>query len=92
MAEYSEDNKFPFHTKEQSVAVCNDDHEDLYELNLIFSKAVERFPDLDPKPFYMEIDRIQSLRNRDKLSALKHSTDKLLKSIKVCLMDEEFVH
>ena len=92
MAEYSEDNKFPFHTREQSVAVCNDDHEDLYEMNLILSKLVSRFPDLDPRPFYQEIDRIQTLKDRDKIRSLKQSTDKLLRSIKTCLMDEEFVH
>ena len=92
MVEYSNDNRFPFHTKSSSTVVCNEDHEDMYELDLIFTQVVGKFPDLDPKPFYMEIERIQTLRERDRVKCLKLATDKLLKSIKVCLMDEDFVH
>lgn len=92
MIEYSENNRFPFHTGERSVAICNDDHEGLYELDLIFTKVVERFPALEPKPFYEEIARIQTLRDRDREKYLKEATDKLLKNIKMCLTDEEFVH
>lgn len=92
MVEYNENNRFPFHTGSKSVAICTDDHEDMYELDLIFSSVVERFPALDPKPFYKGIEEIQAMRERDRPKYLKEATDKLLKSIKLCLMDEEFVH
>lgn len=92
MAEYNENNRFPFHTGNKSVAICTDDHEEMYELDLIFSSVVERFPALDPKPFYKGIEEIQQMRERDRPKHLKEATDKLLKSIKLCLMDEEFVH
>lgn len=92
MVEYNENNRFPFHSGGQSVAVCTDDHEGLYEMDLIFSKVVERFPDLDPKPFYQGISEILAMRERDRPKRLKEATDKLLRSIKLCLMDEEFVH
>jgi hypothetical protein len=92
MAEYSEDNRFPFHTASKSVAICNEDHEEMYELDFIFTQVVERFPALDPRPFYKGIEKIQKMRERDRLKHLKEATDKLLKSIKSCLMDEEFVH
>ena len=92
MAEYSESNRFPFHTGNQSVAIYTDDNEELYELDFIFSKVVERFPELDPKPFYMGIDEIQNMRDGVRVKRLKVATDTLLRSIKYCLMDEEFVH
>jgi hypothetical protein len=92
MAEYSEDNRFPFHTGNKSVAIYTDDNEDMYELDFIFSKVIEKFPALDPKPFYKGIEEIQAMRERDRLKCLKEATDKLLKSIKYCLMDEAFVH
>ena len=92
MVEYNENNRFPFHTGSKSVAICSDDHEDLYELDVIFSQVVERFPNLDPVPFYRGIDDIQKMGERDRPRLLKDATDKLLKSIKLCLMDEEFVH
>lgn len=92
MVEYNENNRFPFHTGSKSVAICSDDHEDLYELDVIFTQVVEKFPNLDPKPFYEEIERIQSMRGRNQVKYLKEATDKLLKSIKLCLMDEDFVH
>ena len=92
MAEYSDSNRFPFHTGNQSVAIYTDDNEELYELDFVFSKVVERFPELDPKPFYNGIDEIQKMRERDRIKCLKNATDNLFKSIKCCLMDEEFVH
>lgn len=92
MAEYNENNRFPFHTPDKSVSICRDDHEDMYELNFVFDKVVEKFPALDPKPFYAEIDGIQRMRERDRVKFLKEATDKLLKNIKLCLMDEVFVH
>ena len=49
MAEYNENNRFPFHTGNKSVAICTDDHEEMYELDLIVSSVVERFPALDPQ-------------------------------------------
>ena len=56
MVEYSENNRFPFHTKGGgSVVVCTDDNEDLYEMDVIFTQILERFPSLDPKIFYHEI-------------------------------------
>ncbi len=92
MTEYNERNRFPFHTGNKTVAICTDDHEDAYELDFIFSKVVERFPALDPKPFYKGIEEIQAMRERDRVKSLKEATDKLLKQIKFCLMDEGFVH
>ena len=92
MLEYSENNRFPFHTGIQSIAVCNDDHDGMNEMDVIFTEVVRRHPELDPKPFYKEIGEIQSLRVRDKSKYLKEATDKLLKNIKLCLMDEDFVH
>lgn len=56
MAEYNENNRFPFYTGERAVSICNDNHEDLYEFDIIFTQVLERFPNLDPKPFYKEID------------------------------------
>ena len=92
MAEYNENNRFPFYTGEKSVSICKDNHEDMYELDIIFTQVVERFPELDPKPFYQEIDQLQGMRERDRLKELKDACDRLLKRIKVCLSDEEFVH
>lgn len=92
MAEYNENNKFPFHTPEKSISICRDDYDDMYELNFIFDKVVERFPALEPKPFYAEVDAIQRARERDRVRMLKNATDRLLKNIKICLMDEAFVH
>lgn len=92
MAEYSDSNRFPFHTSNKSVAIYTDDNEDLYELDFVMTKVVEKFPSLDPKPFYKGIEDIQEMRERDRVKHLKEATDKLLKSIKYCLMDEAFVH
>ena len=92
MAEYSDSNRFPFHTGNQSVAIYTDDNDELYELDFIFSKVVERFPELDPKPFYKGIDEIQNMRERVRVKQLKEATDNLLRCIKCCLMDEAFVH
>ena len=92
MVEYNENNRFPFHSGSKSVAICTDDHEDMYELDFIFNRVVERFPELDPRPFYREIEDIQSMKERVRTKHLKDVTDRLLRAIKVCLMDEDFVH
>lgn len=92
MVEYSKDNRFPFHTKDKSVAIYTDDNEGLHELDFIFSKIVERFPSLEPSAFYVEVGNIQGMRERVGVKKLKMLTDNLMKNIKLCLMDEEFVH
>ena len=48
MIEYNpRENKFPFfNKKDESVVLSFDNHEDLYEIELIYSKIVEKFPTL----------------------------------------------
>ena len=93
MAEYDkENNRFPFHTNNQSVSVCAEDNEALHELDFTFDKVLKRFPSLDPVPFYAEVERIQEMPERYRLRKLKAATDGLFANIKVCLMDEDFVH
>jgi len=92
MIEYSESNRFPFHTGNKSVTICTDNHDEMYELDFIFNMVVERFPALDPKPFYAGIEGMQNMPEKEKMKFLKEATDRLLCSIKLCLMDEEFVH
>ena len=46
MVEYSKQNKFPFYTSEKMVSISFDNHEDMYELDFIYNKIVDRFPNL----------------------------------------------
>ena len=92
MIEYNEHNRFPFHAGNKSIAVCEENHEDKYEMDFIFTKVVERFPTLDPKPFYLEIEKIQTMRENDRTKQLKAVTDRLFSQIKFCFTDEGFVH
>jgi hypothetical protein len=92
MVEYSENNRFPFHTGNKSVSIYMEDHEDMHQLDFIFSKILDKFPSLDPKLFYGRVAEIQQMRERDRLKYLKEETDKLFKSIKSFLMDEDFIH
>ena len=55
MAEYSESNRFPFHTKDKSVSISTDDHEDIQEMDFIYGKIVEKYPALKAEPFYARI-------------------------------------
>lgn len=56
--EYSKDNRFPFHTKDNHVSICFDDNEDLYELDFIYGKIVEKYPSLKAEDFYAGIQEI----------------------------------
>lgn len=93
MVEYSRDNRFPFYTPDKSVAVCMDAHEDMYELELIYGKIVERFPTLEAAPFYAKVKAIDGVKQESKrLTMLKDACDGLLKDIRACFADEEFIH
>ena len=47
MIEYDpKDNRFPFHTNDQAVSVHMDATEDIQELDFIYGKIVDRFPQL----------------------------------------------
>ena len=61
MAEYTKDNRFPFHSGDKSVSICFDDHEEKYELDFIWDKITERFPQLNAEPFYARVAEIQML-------------------------------
>ena len=91
--EYSEDNKFPFYsTTGQFASICTDNHDDMYDMELVFDKVVERFPELSPEPFYAKVKVIRAKPSAKSLKMLKAATDELLRGIKTCLSDEEFVH
>ena len=92
MAEYSKDNRFPFHTAEKSVSVFEDDPESMYELDFIWGKIIERFPILEAGPFYAKVQEIQSNPESKRVALLKDECDRLLKNIRNCLADEEFIH
>ena len=91
--EYSRENRFPFHSVDRSaVTVCFDNHEDMYELDFIWNKIVERFPLLEAEPFYLKIHEINSMKRGDKIGMLKDACDNLLRNIRDCIQDEEFIH
>ena len=90
--EYSKENRFPFYSGNKSVSVCNDNHEDMYDMEFVFDKVLERFPQLDPEPFYAKIQGIQGKPAAKRPQLLKMASDDLLKSIKMCMADETFVH
>lgn len=92
MAEYSKDNRFPFHKGDDSVSICFDDHEGKYELDFIWDRIVEKFPQMNAEPFYARVQEIQDMKSEDKLKYLKDACDKLLRNIKACLSDEPFIH
>ena len=92
MAEYSKDNRFPFHSVDKSVSICFDDHEGKYELDFIWDKITERYPQLNAEPFYARVQEIQDIKSGDKVKWLKDASDKLLRNIKVLLSDEPFIH
>ena len=92
MVEYSKDNRFPFRNGDKSVSVCFDDHEEKYELDFIWNRIVERFPQMDAEPFYARVHEIQNMKSGDTVKYLKDACDKLLRNIKTCLSDEPFIH
>ena len=92
MAEYSEDNRFPFYTKDKSVSISTDNHEDMQEMDFIYGKIVEKYPSLKAEPFYARIQEIQNMRSDDRVKWLKDASDKLLKNIRSFLSDEPFIH
>ena len=92
MAEYSKDNRFPFYTKDRSVSISTDNHEDIQEMDFIYGKIVEKYPTLKAEPFYARIQEIQNMKSEDKVKWLKDSSDRLLKNIRVFLSDEAFIH
>lgn len=92
MVEYSKDNRFPFYQGDRSVSLFFDNHEDKQELDIIYNCIVEKFPALRAEQFYAKIQEIQDMKSDDKVKYLKDACDKLLKSIRHCLSDEEFIH
>ena len=92
MTEYSKDNRFPFHSGSRSVSICFDDHEDKYELDFIWDKIIEKYPQLDAEQFYAKVQEIQEMKSDDKVKFLKDASDKLLRNIKTLISDEDFIH
>lgn len=94
MVEYSKDNRFPFHSSsDDSIAICMDSHEDMYEFDLIYGKIIERYPMLDAEPFYAKIHEIDKVKQDAKrMTMLKNACDCLLKDIRTFLSDEGFIH
>ena len=92
MAEYSAYNRFPFHTKDKSVSISTDDHEDFQEMDFIYGKIVEKYPSLKAEPFYARIQEIQNMKSDDKVKYLKDASDRLLKNIRSFLSYEPFIH
>lgn len=94
MVEYnSKTNRFPFQMREQSVSICTDNHEYLYDLDFIYNKIVERFPSLRAELFYSKISEIEGMKeDENKVRFTKDACDALLREIRVCLEDEQFVH
>ncbi len=92
--EYSRDNRFPFHTnRDGNITICFDDHEEMYELDFIWGKIVEKHPALDAEAFYARIHDIQNMKTESrKVQCVKDACDKLLKNIRECLSDEPFIH
>ncbi len=93
MVEYdSRDNRFPFATKQSAVSICRDNNEDLYEYDFIYSKIVDKYPELSADKFYARVQSIEGMRPSCRVAKLKALSDSLLKNIKTFLMDEGFVH
>ena len=91
--EYSSDNKFPFHTGDRTaVTICFGDHEDRCEMDFVWDKITERFPALVADGFYSRVQEIQDMKRGDKLGRLKEACDKLLRNIRECLSNEDFIH
>ena len=90
--EYSRDNRFPFHSKDETASIYKDDHEDYQEMDFIYDKVVEKYPSLCAEPFYLRLYEIQNSKSDDKVRLVKDASDKLLANIKEFLADEEFVH
>lgn len=92
MVEYSKQNRFPFHTKEHSVSISTDNHEDMQEMDFIYGKIVEQYPSIKAETFYSRIQEIQKVSGEDKVKLLKEASDNLIKNIREFLSDEKFVH
>ena len=92
MVEYSKQNKFPFYTSEKMVSISFDNHEDIYELDFIYNKIVDRFPNLQAENFYTKVSEINQMTSDDKMKCMKVACDKLLTNIRTCLSDETFIH
>ena len=92
--EWSRINKFPFSTRQQSVSVCFDNHEDLTDLDFIYSKIVERHPSLMAEKFYSKVQDVYDLDLDEAtvVSMMKPLCDSLLADIREFLADEDFVH
>lgn len=92
MVEYSSENRFPFHQGDKSVSLVFDDHEDLQELDMVYNMIVERFPSLRAELFYSRVQEIQNMGPNDRVEPLKEACDRLLREIRKCLADEDFIH
>ena len=93
MVEYSRDNRFPFHSVDKSVSICFDDHEGMYELDFIWGKITEKYPEMGAESFYARIQEIQDMKKpEDRVKHLKDASDNLLRNIRVVLSDEPFIH
>ncbi len=91
--EYSSENRFPFHTGDNTnVTICFGDHEDVCEMDFVWDKIVERCPELAAEQFYSKVQEIQDMKRGDKIGKLKDACAKLLMDIRALLSDEEFVH
>ena len=90
--EYSRDNRFPFHSKEETASIYKDDHEDYQEMDFIYDKVVEKYPSLKAEEFYGRLYEIQTNKSGDKVKMVKEASDRLLANIKEFLSDEAFVH
>ena len=94
MIEYdSKRNRFPFYRGEKMASITMDDHEESNELDIIYSRSVERFPALDAGPFYAKIGSISAIDSEDECrKCMKVACDNLLKNIRSCIGDEQFIH
>lgn len=85
MIEYSAKNRFPFKPKDKTVSISFDDHEEMYELDFIYNKIVDKFPNLQAENFYSKVYEISNMASGDKVRSMKVACDKLLKNIRTCL-------
>lgn len=85
MIEYSAKNRFPFKQKDKTVSISFDDHEEMYELDFIYNKIVDKFPNLQAENFYSKVYEISNMTSGDKVRSMKVACDKLLKNIRTCL-------
>lgn len=93
MIEYNpKDNRFPFHTKDRAVSLCFDDTEDIQDLDFIYGKITERFPELKAENFYSRLLEIEKMKPGEKLKNLKAACENLLGNVKTFLSDESFIH